>query len=346
MAHCLIGLGANLGEPAAQLDQACDRLCRWPQVVGVARSGYYATAPVGGPAGQPAFLNAVLRIDTHMSPEALLAATRDVEQQLGRERRQRWGPRTIDIDLLLYDTLVMETDALVLPHPRMAVRRFVLEPAHEIAADMLHPATGWTIGQLWERLAHPPHYVAIAGADLPLRARVAEQVARETRTRWLRDPVRPLDPSARGLPAAALVAHELAALAARRQQLDTLSTARSTTPPAWSVCDYWLPQSLAVARMALEDAARHDVETACTRVLQQTPPPKCVLLLTHDTPLARDTDRAVCGDQRMAGPHAAALARELARIAALPRQSPVLRAPVSAPALAVAELAAAMDAMR
>ena len=148
MAECLIGLGSNLGDRAAQLDEACQLLCGHPQIRGVsAAARFMPTPPIGGPAGQDPFLNAALRVTTSLSPAAALAAVRDVEQQLGRERRERWGPRAIDIDILLYDQRVVETDELVLPHPRMAVRRFVLAPACEVAADMVHPATGWTMAQ-------------------------------------------------------------------------------------------------------------------------------------------------------------------------------------------------------
>ena len=97
-----------------------------------------------------------MRITTQLPPQQLLAAVRAVEQQMGRKRRERWGPREIDIDILLYDQEVLATAELIVPHPRMAVRRFVLEPASEVAADMLHPLIGWTVAELLQRLTTPP----------------------------------------------------------------------------------------------------------------------------------------------------------------------------------------------
>ena len=96
-------------------------------------------------------------------PQALLAEFQKVEADLGRQRNEHWGPRTIDLDLLLYDDLTLADPDLVVPHPRMAWRRFVLEPAAEVAPEMLHPGTGWTIARLLDHLNQTPWYLAIAG---------------------------------------------------------------------------------------------------------------------------------------------------------------------------------------
>ena len=132
MPECLLGRGSNVGDRARQLDLAIQHLRGCPRVVWRAASGYHQTRPVGGPAGQADFLNAAVRVATDLRPPQVLAWVKHVEQELGRAPSERWGPRSIDIDVLLYDLLVMSTNDLVVPHPRMAVRRFVLEPACEI----------------------------------------------------------------------------------------------------------------------------------------------------------------------------------------------------------------------
>lgn len=173
MARCLIGLGSNLPtragiQPAEILQAATGRLRgECGQVLRVSR--WLATHPVGGPPGQPEFANGAVLLETSFSPQQLLAALQHIETGLERMRELRWGPRTVDLDLLLYDELLMETEVLVLPHPRMAFRRFVLVPAADVAGEMVHPATGLTVGGLLERLV-PPWRIAVVGEQ-------AEQVA-------------------------------------------------------------------------------------------------------------------------------------------------------------------------
>ena len=102
MVDCLLGLGSNVGDRTAQLDAAVQLICGHPQIRCVGTSRYHATRPVGGPSGQDAFLNAALRIRTTLAVDELFVVLQDVEQRLGRRRLERWGPRTIDIDILLY----------------------------------------------------------------------------------------------------------------------------------------------------------------------------------------------------------------------------------------------------
>ena len=133
-----LGLGSNLGERLAILQQAVDRLAREPGIRVVASSRVWETDPVGGPP-QPDYLNAVIRIDTDLTPFELLDACQRVERSLGREREVRWGPRTIDIDLLLFGDQRLDVPHLTVPHPRMTSRAFVMLPLLELDPDARMP---------------------------------------------------------------------------------------------------------------------------------------------------------------------------------------------------------------
>lgn len=127
-----IALGSNLGDRSATLDRARIALCSAGDIQEHAISAYYETQPVGGPANQPDFLNAVAEIATELSPETLLGRLQAIEQQFGRTRDVVNGPRTLDLDLLLYHNVAQSDARLSLPHPRMWQRAFVMEPLREI----------------------------------------------------------------------------------------------------------------------------------------------------------------------------------------------------------------------
>jgi 2-amino-4-hydroxy-6-hydroxymethyldihydropteridine diphosphokinase len=156
MATFYIGLGANLpgpaGPPEAALAAAVERLGELGRVV--RRSSLYSTAPVGL-AEQPRFLNAVVALETELMPSALLEALLEIERALGRDRSTGVanGPRTLDLDILLYGDVVLSVQELVIPHPRLAERAFVLAPLSEIAPEMRDPRTGVTVGELFERVS-------------------------------------------------------------------------------------------------------------------------------------------------------------------------------------------------
>lgn len=144
-AEVLLGLGANVGNPARQLGEAVRQLERVVRVRQL--SSVYVTEPVDAP-DQPQFLNLVCRIGTVLTPHALLALTGAIEHRLGRVRTAANAPRTMDIDLLTYDDLVLESYELILPHPRMHQRGFVLVPLAEIAPHWRHPVLGKTAEEL------------------------------------------------------------------------------------------------------------------------------------------------------------------------------------------------------
>lgn len=129
---CFLGLGANLGDRLRQLQRAVDLLAATPGVRVVAASRVYETEPVGGPPGQPDYLNAVLRVETTLSPRGLLEACLGVEAQMGRTREVRWGPRVVDVDVLTYGDQEIDEPGLRVPHPRMRERPFVLTPLREL----------------------------------------------------------------------------------------------------------------------------------------------------------------------------------------------------------------------
>jgi 2-amino-4-hydroxy-6-hydroxymethyldihydropteridine diphosphokinase len=141
-----IALGGNLGDTRAILEDALHILAQTPGITLQAQSSWYFTKAVGPP--QPDYLNGCALLNVQMSPEALLATLLGIEAKFGRIRTERWGPRTLDLDLLLFNDLILETPTLQIPHPRMRERAFVLVPLAEIAPNWVEPVTGIAIAQL------------------------------------------------------------------------------------------------------------------------------------------------------------------------------------------------------
>jgi 2-amino-4-hydroxy-6-hydroxymethyldihydropteridine diphosphokinase len=141
-----VGLGSNLGDRAAHLLLGLSALSRLPKTHLLRLSPVYETDPVGPP--QPPYLNMVAELETELSPTGLLAEMLRIEKALGRERRERWGPRTLDLDLLLYGDLVLEEEGLSVPHPRLHERAFVLVPLLDLLPEGRHPLLGQSFAEL------------------------------------------------------------------------------------------------------------------------------------------------------------------------------------------------------
>lgn len=148
---CAIALGGNLGNSMQTLEQAIASLQAHPALEVQQVSPWYETAPVGGPP-QPNYLNGCATLQTALAPEALLQVLLHIEQQFGRVRRERWGPRSLDLDLLFYGQQVINSPALTVPHPRMRDRAFVLVPLAAIAPQWRDPVTHQTVAQLCGRV--------------------------------------------------------------------------------------------------------------------------------------------------------------------------------------------------
>jgi 2-amino-4-hydroxy-6-hydroxymethyldihydropteridine diphosphokinase len=143
-----IALGANLGPREQNLRSALSALTQTPACEVILVSSFLENPAVGGPADSPPFLNAAAELRTTLDPHPLLNRLLEIEKTLGRDRREKWSPRTIDLDLLLYADQIIDDPDLKVPHPLMHTRRFVLQPLSEIAPNALHPTLGISIHQL------------------------------------------------------------------------------------------------------------------------------------------------------------------------------------------------------
>ena len=145
--RAFLGLGSNLGAREDYLNRAAAELRRTAGVRVVWCSSVYETDPWGNTA-QGRFLNAAVEVETALDPPALMCELKRIEKALGRTQGERWGPREIDIDILLYDGLVHETATVTVPHPALPERRFALVPLREIAPDVVHPVSGLTVEEM------------------------------------------------------------------------------------------------------------------------------------------------------------------------------------------------------
>ncbi len=159
-----LSLGSNVGDRAANLRTAINRVGSLGDVMAV--SSFYETEPVEF-AAQPWFLNCAVELDTEKMPKQLLAGVLDIEREMGRRRVQKKGPRTLDIDILLFGNSIIQTKGLTIPHPAMHERRFVLEPLAEIAPEARHPVIKRTVRELRDAL--PPGQAVRRASELRLQ---------------------------------------------------------------------------------------------------------------------------------------------------------------------------------
>ena len=146
-ARAFIGAGANLGEPVHQIRLAQDALQKSPGVEFLGASSLYRTQPMG-PVEQSPFINAVFALEPEIGPHDLLSLLLEIEQNMGRVRKERWGPRVIDLDLLFFGEEIIKGPGLEVPHPRLHERRFVLAPLAEIAPGFVHPVLQKSVSEL------------------------------------------------------------------------------------------------------------------------------------------------------------------------------------------------------
>jgi len=271
MARCLIGCGSNQGRPLQHLAEALELLRAMPGLSVVAASRFRRTRPVGGPPGQEAFLNGAILVDTAFSPRELLGVLTAVENTLHRDRSERWGPRSIDLDLLLYEAAVLDEADLTVPHPRMATRRFVLEPCVEIAPDFIHPLAGCSLRDLLDDISRPHPHVAVVGVPGSGAREVAAAVADAVLARPLHAPacLPPLADDA--------ATFERGWLAAVAECAAAIHADAWPDDPHGTVADFWLGTFLVAAEGRLPAADR-----AFRRLAAGTVTPHVAILLVAD----------------------------------------------------------------
>ncbi len=160
-----IGVGSNQGDKERNCRRAVSEIGDFPETRVRAVSSWFATEPWGAPSSEW-YVNGVAAVDTSLEPESLLQHCQTVERKLGRPaERQRWADRVIDLDILFYDDRVLEGPDLIIPHPELHRRRFVLAPLCELAPDQKHPLLGSSIRELWARVEDDKRVCAIAGPD-------------------------------------------------------------------------------------------------------------------------------------------------------------------------------------
>lgn len=160
--RAFLGLGGNLGNPLEGFITARRQLADHPSVTVIASSPLYRTPAVGGPKGQPDYLNAVLEIDTDLTPHELLELCQTIELDCGRVRKVRWAARTLDIDLLFFTAMCSDDALLTLPHPRLHERHFVLMPLVDLCPEWIHPRLKRTASELLSDLPEPVGIIQVA----------------------------------------------------------------------------------------------------------------------------------------------------------------------------------------
>jgi 2-amino-4-hydroxy-6-hydroxymethyldihydropteridine diphosphokinase len=325
MATCHIGLGSNLENRRANLVAALELIGRLPGTQVRRVSQFIETSPVGGPSGQQPFLNAAAVLETMLLPRLILERLREIEQRLGRAHRERWGPRSIDLDILLWGEERIDEPGLTIPHPAMHFRRFVLEPLVEIAPEARHPS-GWTVAERWQGLNRWPHYLAITGPMGAGKTTLSRELAARLRADLVEEQFDSLrlgrlfgGDHTEGGPVQDYF------LSSRSELLNPARL--GTTLPAWMVSDFWFAQSLAYAEVLLEPPAREQHRLEVNRAAAKVVDPTLVVWL--DAPLAeletRIQKRGRDFEAPVSGKFLAELQAGYARVLTAPSAPPLYR---------------------
>jgi 2-amino-4-hydroxy-6-hydroxymethyldihydropteridine diphosphokinase len=347
MPRCLIGLGSNLGNRRESLEEALLKLRRAPQLKVVTVSTFYETVPVGGPSGQSPFLNAAAVLDVSLDPHKLLELLQQIEVEGGRRRGEVWGPRTLDLDLLLYENVILSAPTLELPHPRMAWRRFVLAPAAEVAGGMLHPVIGWTVSRLLEHLNTARPYVAIAGPIAAGKTHLARLLSERTSAGLISETLdeNRLENFYADRPGKAW-AMELEFLQRRSALLSVAAPFWSENRPL-SVSDFWFDQSAAFARVWLSESQWPMFFQHWQQARRNVVQPKLLVLL--DAPaealMDRIRRRGRRGEQSLAPAQLERIRQALLDQVSQPGLGPVLKTSSTDMESALKEVLAAIQAM-
>ena len=194
MSRCLVSFGANIGNAIETIRKASlalqleltRTLPQGPHKTNYQLSRFFRTPPVGGPVGQPPFVNAVAAFETQLSVWEVWEIVRKLEHKFGRERNRRWEARKLDLDILLFDDQRVWTPQLKVPHPRMCMRRFILLPACDVAADWIDPVSRFPLGKLASDLQTRPASLVAFWEDQTIAKPLLIEVGLQTRANWIR----------------------------------------------------------------------------------------------------------------------------------------------------------------
>jgi 2-amino-4-hydroxy-6-hydroxymethyldihydropteridine diphosphokinase len=351
MANCLIALGANLGDPRGQLAAALAQLRAHAEIRVLQVSCFRETQPIGGPAGQAPFLNAAALLETSLSPLAILDVLQSVEAALGRTRNIRWAARSLDLDLLLYDQLSLANPRLCIPHPRMSFRRFVLEPAAEIAPDWVVPGIGRTLGELLSHLDGAPPYVAITGSIGAGKSSLAAAIAGECDGRLVCESLDSAlltpfyaDPAGRGWSTEIRFLDERNELLS--QAMPVSENPANDYKQQWLISDFWFDQSLAFARvwLAEREFAHYEQRWRSMRENAQLRTPRLLVVLEApgETLLARVQTRGRDYEQQLTATRLEQLQQSILAVIDQLQPGPILRLDARDPQHALTETTAAI----